>query len=116
MIGTMVVVTPANQRVQDFNRAIALEDLTEAVGGHIEVVPHFNTFGYRGTVMKCVAFCNEEGKLNGLPVNPLANVLWERALNRAGNSLYPPAGKVPADVLVGDIAIVFGDREFMETL
>jgi hypothetical protein len=72
-----------------------LEQLRDAVGGFIEAVPYFEWFGTR----KCVAFCNEEGKLDGLPVNTVATYLWRATTPNM------------SDVLVGNIVIVGYDTE-----
>jgi Domain of unknown function (DUF3846) len=80
----------------------ALEELRKIVGGHIELVPFFNTFDGA----PCVAFCNEHGKLDGLPANPTAQSYWLRALNN----------RDPRDYLVGNIAVVTGDTQLMAAL
>lgn len=82
-----------------------LKEIQEAVGGHIEAVPYFNKFTWRSKKRDCVAFCNEEGKLKGLPMNRRATLAWCEALKM-----------IPADVLVGNIAIVMGDDEFMQAI
>jgi hypothetical protein len=90
----------------------ALAALQRGVGGGtIEVVPYFTRYDaepgygpYKGE--PCVAFCNEEGKLNGLPINFRATALWHAQEPRF----------IGRDVLVGPIVIVTGDRELMEEL
>lgn len=77
-------------------------ELQAIVGGHIEVVPHFNRL--KGA--PCVAFCNEEGKVNNLPVNETAQALWLAACNC----------DLRGDYLVGNIAVVIGDDELMASL
>jgi hypothetical protein len=79
-----------------------LAELQAAVGGYIEVIPYFET--YNGE--KCVAFCNEEGKLKGFPPNHEAHRLWQKAVGRA----------ISNDYLVGDIFIIVGDEKFLEAL
>lgn len=95
-----------------------------AVGGWIEFVPNLTTIELGGAIVPCAAFCNEEGKLQSLPINHPATVLWDRALRRvkdeAGARLYPNGifgadGRV-VDVLMGPIAVVCGDDEFMAEL
>jgi hypothetical protein len=78
---------------------LTLEFMQTCVGGPIEVVPHFTTY----MSSRCVAFCNEEGKLRDLPVNKEATMLWRQQFNNP-------------DILVGNILIVTGDEEFMESL
>lgn len=63
-----------------------LDALTEIVGGWIEYV--FVTYGVH-------LYCNEEGKLEGLPVNPVATRL---------------AGREGVDVLCGTV-IFLGDSD-----
>lgn len=63
-----------------------LDTLQTSVGGYIEMVPFW-------THRNSQAICNEEGKLQGLPSNALANLLWEG---------------YPDDVLVGTIIILCG--------
>jgi hypothetical protein len=41
-------------------------------GGYLQIVPEFTDYGAR----QCIAFCDEEGKLKGLPLNPKATYLW----------------------------------------
>ena len=82
----------------------APDDLQKAVGGgYIETIPYFET--YEGQA--CVAFCNEEGKLNDLAFNLPATVLWHKVLR--SDQRY-------RDQLVGPIAILTGDSEFLLAL
>jgi hypothetical protein len=82
-----------------------LSQLREVVGGYIEVVPRFSKFALDDRTVTCVAFCNEMGKLHNLPYNMRATELWHTQL-----------GFDPHDVLAGDVAIVWGDEEFMNEL
>jgi hypothetical protein len=75
------------------------ELLHSAVGGWIEVVPYFTKLGDR----PCIAFCNEEGKINGLRPNYIAQYLWENACPEIDG----------LDHLVGAIAIIVGPKEFL---
>lgn len=78
-----------------------LESLQKAVGGYIEVIPFFVRF--QGS--DCVALCNEEGKLIGLPFNASATDAWRKQCGGWIN-----------DVLVGSVAIVCGDAELLSEL
>lgn len=89
----------------DVTTASILPILREIVGGHIEQVPFFDTYDYNNKKVHCVVFCNEEGKLEQLDTNEFATIHWYRSAGRSLN-----------DILVGDIAIVFGDDEFMSEL
>lgn len=79
-----------------------LDQLKDIVGGYIELIPYFNKFENK----PCLAFCNEMGKLTGLPVNLKATNLW---IDAYGGSVSP-------DYLVGSIAIVVGPRSFLNTM
>lgn len=79
-------------------------DLNKIVGGPIELIPYFSKYDNSS----CVAFCNEEGKLPHiqLPVNKVAQALWEKAVGRP----------ITEDYLVGSIAIIVGPMSFLQTL
>jgi hypothetical protein len=88
-----------------------LDALQAAIGGgYLELVPQFNTLREGEHLIRCVAFCDEEGKLKNLPFNHQATTLWREAQQRAGGY------GLLSDVLVGSVAIVFGDRDFMGKL
>ena len=69
-------------------------------GGLLEIVPRLNTFFGR----KCIAFCDEEGKMKGLQYNIIAHRIWEDSVGRS----------ITEDYLVGPIIgyswspVVFG--------
>lgn len=64
-----------------------LDQLVEAVGGPIDLVPHFQKLeGHSGTG-RCWA--NEEGKLRGLPFNAIATKAWLANLGK-GPFRYDP--------------------------
>lgn len=79
-----------------------ISTLRRIVQGHIEVIPYFDC--YEGT--RCIAFCNEEGKLHELPLNPYAQIHWLRALGVSNAN----------DHLAGNVAVVIGDDELLEAL
>jgi hypothetical protein len=74
--GTAKPVEPAN------GREFTLEEMQEYVGGYIELVTVNDLNGGRMVIV-----LNEEGKLDGLPYNLLATLVY-------GN---------PMDVIVGDV-------------
>jgi hypothetical protein len=76
-----------------------LDMLVFGVEGHIEIVPYFHRFGGR----TCIAFCNEEGKMQGKLPNHLAQILWEENVGRIINE----------DQLVGNIVIIVADPSFL---
>lgn len=92
----ITIKTDGSVTETDITAPPSLETLQEIVGGYIEAVPYFNSYGGE----PCVAFCNEEGKLDGLPVNEVATAAWGEVLAKHGGLF---------DLLVGDIVIVTGD-------
>jgi hypothetical protein len=68
--------------------ALDYDSLSEAVGGYLQVV-HL-----RGKFDGFAMYVNEEGKLNGLPVNDLATVVWEKSFGAF------------TDVIVGNAVLV----------
>ncbi len=112
MEGKLIVYEPDSPtpKVLRYDEAIIADDLQDAVGGWLEVVPYFDTLSIDGDRKPCRAFCNEEGKLRRLDLNVTATQLWRDALTFQGL-----AGAVD-DVLVGPVVIVFGDEQFMRQL
>lgn len=81
-----------------------LKEVQYIVGGYIQEIPGFDTYaGYQ-----CVAFCNEEGKIKELPVNFMACKAWYEAMDKKGLKTV--------DVLCGNVAVVYGDKEFMRKI
>ena len=66
--------------------------------------------------MDCFALCNANGKYKGLPMNDLATIAWKEALYRAIDAGLWRSEVMPTDLLVGTVAVLFGDREFMDAL
>jgi len=98
-----------SQQVTKLDRATTLDDLQTAIGGgSIEIVPRFNAFRFEGNYLECVAFCDEEGKIKNFPINKYATMKWAILLEREYSEM--------PDYLAGDIAVVFGDAEFIEAL
>jgi hypothetical protein len=88
-------------------RECTLKFLQGAVGGYIELIPHFETHLINGKEIACLAYCNEDGKRLELPLNTFATELWNAAIERTGG--HNDTG----DYLVGTVVIVTGDAEFM---
>lgn len=108
MQGTLIVIkADGNVETRELCGKPSLETLQGLVGGLIETVPLWDRYLHQGKLRDCVAFCDEEGKIKGRPVNSMATILWRVS--------YSP---MPAldDVLVGDVIILFGDDEFMESI
>ena len=104
---TMVVIGTSGSIME---RQVAIDNLSafqKAVGGYIEIVPYCDLFEYKGTIHKCIALCDEEGKVKAKPFNKKATLLWNKGLKAKGIFQNP-------DFLVGDIAFIFGDPEIME--
>jgi hypothetical protein len=109
MKGRMLIVTPTGSLpIKELDRYPDVEIFQKAVGGYIELIPYFNTIEWEGVLHQCFAFCDEQGKLKGKELNTPAIVLWKLALDRANRRMN--------DHLVGTIAIVWGDRKFMEEM
>ena len=79
--GRIMNVYPNNGK--DFS----LEEMQHMVGGHIEVV-------YPPSAQGAVLVVNEEGKLDGLPINQLASAAYAN----------------PDDVIVGDVLLCRKDQ------
>lgn len=77
----------------------SLEDLQAAVGGYIERVPFYDNHNGQ----KAIAFCNEEGKLKGKPINSVMTALWQGSCRTR-------------DVLVGDIIVLVGPASELEEM
>lgn len=81
-----------------------LEDMQEAVGGLIEIVPLWDSYNDQPARI----FCNEEGKLKRLPFNSTATALWLEHLEK---------NNLPAfDMLLGDVLVITGTDEELEAL
>jgi hypothetical protein len=111
MHGALIVLSVNGTALMTpYRRPATLRELRAALGGgYLEMVPHFDSFEFGGEFHPCVAFCDEGGKLAGLPVNERATQLWAEALARDGAQLRH-------DFLVGPVLIVIGDEDFMQAL
>jgi hypothetical protein len=104
----------------EFDRPPELQELKNAIGGgYLELVPGFTSIAASGIPrrrLRCVAFCDEHGKLamrdRGIQAfNLTATLLWESAEHRVRDE----HGDF-IDYLVGPVLVLFGDDEFMESL
>lgn len=123
MKGTIIVIGPTHTPwVVECSGPPELAVLQGFVGGYIEAVPNFKSILWPPhslasdnetpmVLRRCVAFCNEDGKANGLPRNNLADLYWSTALTRD----FGITSCLP-DYLVGTIVVLYGDDEFMEAL
>jgi hypothetical protein len=84
-VATEVEFAPVGKRLQQ---------LQDAVGGWVEAVDLSPTL---------TMWCNEEGKLNGLPFNSLATDLWEESFGQT-------------DFIKGNVIFTGGTDEEGETL
>jgi len=99
--GKMIILKADGTRVEEEHSLCPkINALQAGVGGNIETVPYFNKFEGK----PCVAYCNEEGKLWGLPTNITATLLWKQQVGD------------PRDILVGDVIILQGDASFMRSI
>jgi hypothetical protein len=93
-----------------------LERLRTLVSDDIEQVPYFDRVAVSGEAMPCVAFCGENGKSKNLRINRRATALWRAAISQHNDIPTAMSPMLRDDVLVGDVVIVTGDKEFMESL
>ena len=113
MKGTLLIFKPEQSKpvAMPIDGPPTLELLKDAIGGgYIEVVPRWNRIAHAGDHHRCVAFCDEDGKRKQLPMNMMATTLWDKCMRQACGIGCAP------DYLVGQIAVVYGDDEFMEAL
>ena len=116
MNGTMLIYEAAGAladqpRIVEFDCVPTLDQLQAAVGGgYAEAVPYFTSIIVRGERVRCVAFCDDDGKRKNLPVNRRATLIWDHALRRDhGRPLTD-------DYLVGPVCVLYGDGPFMTGL
>tara|TARA_R110001592_G_scaffold216088_1_gene469593 strand:+ start:407 stop:655 length:249 start_codon:yes stop_codon:yes gene_type:complete len=81
----MAYLLKVDGTIEQMGRNPPLEELQKAVGGYIEGVTTANGGRF---------YCNEEGKLMGLPHNPAANSMIDFD-----------------DYIVGDVVVMEGDEE-----
>jgi len=112
MRGTILSISPDGvETARQFEGEATLDDLQAAIGGgSVQVVPLFDIFQHGEDWHRCVVFCDEDGKVNNLTFNPKAQLHWQLAYNASGH-----LGALD-DALVGTVAIVWGDPDFMEAL
>jgi hypothetical protein len=125
MKGRMYILNVASGEIEvaGFSEPPTLAVMQGAVEGPIEAVPWFTTIWTLedGATVSCLAYCNENGKLENLPYNTRATVAWDAALRRMtdpdGDPLYPNGlndeNGQATDVLVGNVIVIVGDEEFM---
>lgn len=111
MKGTLIKI-PADGGPLEYTevKKTDLDQLQAGVGGSIEEVPYWKKFHdpTTGTVVNAVIWCNEEGKLDNLPVNRRATEWWHLALKEHGMP--------PFDILHGDVLVCTGDKKFLDSL
>lgn len=104
MIGHMVVINPDGSIIKTkLTVAPSYALLKKALnGGYIEMVPLFNTYEDND----CIVYCDEEGKIKGLPYNQKATMEWIK-------SQLKNYHRTIDDLLFGPIIILYGDQSFM---
>jgi hypothetical protein len=88
MVKALFIPVSGPARIEEVERN-DLRSMQDLVGGYLEAV-------WLPGAGRAHLYVNEEGKLNGLPMNVVANTLWHR--------LTGPSG----DVLVGDALVLGG--------
>lgn len=73
--------------------------LQKLVGGFIELVPRLTMYNKR----RCIAYCNEDGKAQALPINEKATTLWWENVTRGAKT--PAFKREDIDDLRGTIVI-----------
>ncbi|MBS3648834.1 DUF3846 domain-containing protein [Pseudaminobacter sp. 19-2017] len=110
---TLTVKTTGEVETRDWvDRTPDLKFMQTAVGGYIEVVPLLDLVEHDGTIHKCVAFCDEDGKRKQKDLNREATLRWYRGLEGKG---FNPR-RQHLDVLVGDVLFIWGDKSLMDQL
>lgn len=93
-MGSVIIIPADSDKLVETlkrDKQPTLDELQKWVGGYIEAVPYWEAHLGKPAVV----YCNEEGKLDGLPLNQRATGLWWSVL-----------GQPVDDVLVGDVVIV----------
>ena len=108
-----LIIRPADAHPQPrhFDGPVSLAlALALMIEGPPEEVPGFTSISQQGVVRRCSAYCAENAKQKGLPVNSTATVLWHAALKRQGleRGLRREDGTI-ADWLAGDVAVVLDE-------
>ena len=66
-----------------------------AVGGYIQTIPYFTKMSYDGIdYNRGTAFCNEEGRLYGMPLNLIAMECWRVSCPKGDPSRMTICGNV----------------------
>jgi hypothetical protein len=111
----LLIIRPADAHPQprQFDGPVSLAlALALMIEGPSEEVPGFRSISQQGVVRRFAAYCAENAKKNGLPVNSTATVLWHAALKRQGleRGLRRSDGTI-ADWLAGDVVDVLSQSE-----
>ena len=99
--------TDAHPQARQLDGPVSLAlALALMIEGPAEEIPGFTSISQQGVIRSCIAYCAENGKKNGLPVNSTATVLWHAALKRQGleRGLRRSDGTI-ADWLAGNVAV-----------
>jgi hypothetical protein len=87
------------------------KELHDIIDGYLEIVPFWNHLKTLDINSSCVAFCDSDGKTVGnKKLNESATTMWENVLRLQGKT------SIGVDYLVGDIVVVWGDRQLLEAL
>ena len=82
MIKAIVITVDGLQKDIEISEDTSLKTLQDAVGGFIQAID----------LLGLTMWINEEGKIDDLPFNPFATILWEAAFGKT-------------DVILGDIVL-----------
>ena len=99
----IISITPEGKvQKENIKKPPGHEQLHKIVDGYIELIPYFTKYDNQ----PCVAFCDEDGKRKGKPLNIPAQILWNHAMGR----------RITENYLVGTIAIIVGPQSFLNRL
>ena len=87
----VIITTDGDKSIVEFEKGNSYNLLSDTVGGLIQCVQLTDKWGVD-------MWLNDEGKLIGLPQNPIATALWD--------DMYPGT-----DVMMGDIILTQTDDE-----
>jgi len=111
MKGTMFIIRPEDAdhtRIERHEKTEppTLDEWQAACGGYVQKIPGLQSCRpLIGSVARCVALCNEDGLSLRLPVNRVATALW-----------HGTAPRFSTQTLVGNVIVLTGDDEFMDSL
>jgi hypothetical protein len=82
------------------------KEIQKYVGGSFQLVPYFSSLQYDGTKYnRGTAYCNENGYVENLPLNPIASACWLKAC---------PKGDPNRMLILGNLLFVVKEKVNVE--